>query len=145
MVRVTKHIDLDESEIEYRFVRASGPGGQHVNKAATAVQLRFDVVNSPSLPDDVRQRLIRLAGRQVTEEGVLIIDARRYRSQERNRQDATGRLLQLIRSAASKPKIRHRTRPSRAALLSPRQFQAVGDLCVGHSPGFVSQSDPYRD
>jgi ribosome-associated protein len=115
MVRVTKHIDLDESEIEYRFIRASGPGGQHVNKAATAVQLRFDVASSPSLPDDVRQRLIRLAGRQVTEEGVLIIDARRYRSQERNRQDATDRLLQLIRSAASKPKVRRRTKPTRAA------------------------------
>jgi ribosome-associated protein len=115
MIRVSKHIDLDESEIEYRFVRASGPGGQHVNKAATAVQLRFDVANSPSLPDDVRYRLIRLAGRQVTEEGVLIIDARRYRSQERNRQDAIDRLLQLIRSAASKPKVRRRTKPSCAA------------------------------
>ena len=115
MIRVTKHIDLDENEIEYRFVRASGPGGQHVNKAATAVQLRFDVANSPSLPDDVRYRLIRLAGRQVPEEGILIIDARRYRSQERNRQDATDRLLQLIRSAASRPKVRRRTKPSRAA------------------------------
>jgi ribosome-associated protein len=115
MIRVTKHINLDESEIEYRFVRASGPGGQHVNKAATAVQLRFDVANSPSLPDDVRYRLIRLAGRQVTEEGILIIDARRYRSQERNRQDATDRLFQLIRSAASRPKVRRRTRPTRAA------------------------------
>jgi ribosome-associated protein len=115
MIRVTKHIDLDESEIEYHFVRASGPGGQHVNKAATAVQLRFDAANSPSLPDDVRQRLIRLAGRQVTEEGVLIIDARRYRSQERNRRDATDRLLQLIRSAASRPKARRRTKPTRAA------------------------------
>ena len=115
MIRVTKHIDLDENEIEYHFVRASGPGGQHVNKAATAVQLRFDAANSPSLPDDVRQRLIRLAGRQVTEEGVLIIDARRYRSQERNRRDATDRLLQLIRSAASRPKVRRRTKPTRAA------------------------------
>jgi ribosome-associated protein len=115
MIRVTKHINLDENEIEYHFVRASGPGGQHVNKAATAVQLRFDVANSPSLPDDVRQRLIRLAGRQVTEEGVLIIDARRYRSQERNRRDATDRLLQLIRSAASRPKVRRRTKPTRAA------------------------------
>jgi len=115
MIRVTKHIDLDENEIEYSFVRASGPGGQHVNKAATAVQLRFDAANSPSLADDVRQRLIRLAGRQVTEEGVLIIDARRYRSQERNRRDATDRLLQLIRSAASRPKARRRTKPTRAA------------------------------
>ena len=115
MIRVTKHIDLDENEIEYHFVRASGPGGQHVNKAATAVQLRFDAANSPSLPDGVRHRLIRLAGRQVTEEGVLIIDARRYRSQERNRRDATDRLLQLIRSAASKPKVRRRTKPTRAA------------------------------
>lgn len=115
MIRVTKHIDLDENEIEYHFVRASGPGGQHVNKAATAVQLRFDAANSPSLPDDVRKRLIRLAGRQVTEEGVLIIDARRHRSQERNRRDATDRLLQLIRSAASRPKARRRTKPTRAA------------------------------
>ena len=89
-----------EDEIQLDYVHASGPGGQNVNKTATAAQLRFDVVNSPSLPDDVRQRLIQLAGRRVTREGVLVIDARRYRSQERNRKDAIDRLKDLIRVAA---------------------------------------------
>ena len=115
MISVTKHIAIDENEIEYKFVRASGPGGQRVNKAATAVQLRFDVAGSPSLPDDVRGRLIRLAGSHITEEGVLVIDARRFRSQDRNRRDAISRLVGLIRRASSKPRIRRKTKPTRAA------------------------------
>lgn len=112
MIDVTPVITIDEKEIQEEFVRASGPGGQNVNKVATAVQLRFDVRNSPSLPDEVKERLIRLAGRKVTEAGILIIDARRFRTQERNRHDALRRLVRLIRKAAQKPKVRLRTKPT---------------------------------
>jgi ribosome-associated protein len=115
MIVINRTISIDESEIEQDFVRSSGPGGQNVNKVATAVQLRFDVRHSPSLPDDVRQRLIRLAGRQVTEDGVLIINARQHRTQDRNRQDAMQRLIDLIRRAAERPKPRHKTRPTLAS------------------------------
>jgi ribosome-associated protein len=115
MIRITDSIAIDESEIDQDFIRASGPGGQHVNKAATAVQLRFDVANSPSLPNAVRKRLTRLAGKRMTDDGVLIIEAKRFRTQEHNRQDAVDRLVELIRKAAQSPKARHKTRPSRAA------------------------------
>ena len=115
MIPITEAIAIDESEIQLDFVRASGPGGQNVNKVATAVQLRFDAAGSPSLPDDVRQRLIRLAGSRVSNEGVLVIDARRFRSQEQNRQDAIERLAALIRKAAEKPRRRRKTRPTLAS------------------------------
>ncbi len=115
MIEVTKDISIDEQEIREDFIRSSGPGGQNVNKVSTAVQLRFDVRQSPSLPEDVRHRLMKLAGKRLTSEGVLVIDARRHRSQEQNRQDALNRLIELIRKATRKPKTRHKTKPTLAS------------------------------
>jgi ribosome-associated protein len=115
MIRVTDNISIDDSEISEQFVRASGPGGQNVNKLSTAVQLRFDVRHSPSLPHDVRLRLEHLAGRRLTREGVLVIIAQQHRTQERNRQDAQDRLVELIRQASVRPKPRRPTRPTRAS------------------------------
>ncbi|MEW6379116.1 MAG: alternative ribosome rescue aminoacyl-tRNA hydrolase ArfB [bacterium] len=116
MISVTSTIAIDEKEIHQEFTRSSGPGGQNVNKVATAVQLRFDVANSPSLPDDVRQRLVRLSGRRITTDGVLVIEAKRFRTQESNRRDALNRLLELIRRAAEPPpRPRQETSPSRAS------------------------------
>jgi len=115
MIRVTSHISVDEREIEESFVRASGPGGQNVNKLATAVQLRFDVRSSPSLPADVRERLERLAGARLTRDGVLVIIAQSHRTQGRNRQDALDRLIDLIRRAAIAPRLRRPTKPTKAS------------------------------
>ena len=115
MLRVTPSIQLDDSEIEISFIRASGPGGQNVNKLSTAVQLRFDVRQSPALRDDVRDRLGSLAGRRLTQDGILILTAQRFRTQERNKQDAIERLCELIRAAAVAPIKRRPTKPSLGA------------------------------
>lgn len=114
MIKVSENISLDESELRVEFVQASGPGGQNVNKVATQVQLRFDI-NSPSLPEDVRSRLKKIAKNRITEEGDLFLSARRYRSQERNKQDAIDRLAELIRKAALPPKKRKPTSPTKAS------------------------------
>lgn len=116
MIPVTAGIELDERELEERFVRAEGPGGQNVNKVSSAVELRFDVRGSPSLPEPVRARLERLAGRRLTKEGVLVLQSQRFRDQPRNRQDALDKLIALIRQAAEPPPPpRKRTRPTLAS------------------------------
>jgi ribosome-associated protein len=115
MIQITPDIVIDKKEIREDFIRASGPGGQNVNKVATAVKLRFDVSHSSSLTDAVRKRILSLAGRRATGDGIVIIDARRFRTQERNRQDAMDRLIGLIRKAAEEPRVRRKNRPSPAS------------------------------
>jgi ribosome-associated protein len=114
-IDITGQISIDESELQLEFVQASGPGGQNVNKVATAVQLRFDAASSPSLPEEVRTRLRRLAGKRMTAEGILIVEASQHRSQERNRQEAIDRLVDLLRKAAKKPRLRRKTKPTAAS------------------------------
>jgi len=115
MIQITHSLSISEKEIEERFVRSSGPGGQNVNKVATGVQLRFNVAGCPSLGEPVRRRLAALAGGRMTHEGVLILDARRYRTQGQNRRDAMDRLIALLRKASQPPKRRYGTRPSTAS------------------------------
>jgi ribosome-associated protein len=115
MIRVTDSISIDEAELQESFVRSSGPGGQNVNKLSTAVQLRFDVRHSPSLPNDVAVRLMRLAGKRMTKDGVLVLIAQNHRTQERNRAEAQERLIELIRQAAVRPVPRRATKPTKAS------------------------------
>jgi ribosome-associated protein len=138
MIRVNTRIELDEREIREDFVRASGPGGQNVNKVSTAVQLRFDVARSPSLPEPVRARLKTLAGRRLTREGVLILSSERYRSQRRNRDDAMARLLELIREACEMETPRRPTRPTLASgqrRLDSKQRRGETKKLRGLKPG----------
>ena len=115
MIHITPTIAIDEAEVQEQFILASGPGGQNVNKVAAAVQLRFDAARSPALTDEMRQRLVALAGKRMTGDGVLVIKARRFRSQGQNREDALDRLIGLIREAAVEPRLRHATRPTLAS------------------------------
>ncbi len=115
MIQINSHISIDMSELQFSFVRASGPGGQNVNKVASAVQLRFNVKQSDNLPEEVKERLLNLAENKINEKGELIIDARKYRTQHKNRKDAVERLIQLIQKALVVPRQRKATRPSRAA------------------------------
>lgn len=138
MIRVNAQIELDEREIQEDFVRASGPGGQNVNKVSTAVQLRFDVAHSPSLPEPVRVRLMALAGHRLTQEGVLILSAERYRSQRRNRDDALERLIEMIREACEVETPRRSTRPTLASKkrrLDSKQRRGETKKLRGLKPG----------
>lgn len=114
MPEITPSLQIDERELQIDFIRSSGPGGQNVNKVATAVQLRFDVNNS-ALPEEVKARLIHLAGKRITNEGVLLIEAKRFRTQEQNREDAIQRFVELVRKSLVKPKARKKTKPTAAA------------------------------
>ncbi|WMS44697.1 alternative ribosome rescue aminoacyl-tRNA hydrolase ArfB [Acuticoccus sp. MNP-M23] len=124
MIEVTPRIALDESEVEESFIKAAGPGGQKVNTSSTAVQIRFDARRSPSLPNDVAIRLMRIAGSRLTQDGIIVITSRIHRSQPRNREDALGRLVNLIREAAEPPQVRRATKPTKAS--NRRRLDAKG-------------------
>jgi ribosome-associated protein len=115
MIQITPELAIDENEIGQDFVRSSGPGGQNVNKVSTAVELRFDIINSPSLPEEIKARLLVQARAYITEKGILVIEARRFRTQLANRQDALQRFIELVRKATFKPRVRKPTRPTRAS------------------------------
>lgn len=138
MIEITPRIQIEESELSERFIRSPGPGGQNVNKVETAVQLRFDAARSPSLPEDVRRRLMRLAGRRVDGQGVVTIEAHRFRTRERNREDARDRLVDLICRAAHRPKPRVATKPTRASKerrLESKRARSTTKRLRGGRPG----------
>jgi ribosome-associated protein len=124
MIEVTPELSIDEDELQERAARASGPGGQHVNKTSTAVELRFDVRGSPSLPEDVKARLVKLAGSRCTQEGVIVLFAQGSRSQEMNRQEVRARLVELIQKAAVRPKKRRPTKPTYSSKLKRLEGKA---------------------
>lgn len=136
MIQITSQLWLNEDELSFRFVRASGPGGQNVNKVSSAVELRFDVAGSPALSDEIRQRLSKLAGKRLSADGILLIDAHRFRTQGMNRKDAIARLVALVQAAAVSPKTRTPTRPSRAAraarLETKRKSSQIKKMRRGH-------------
>lgn len=115
MICISREISIDEKELEVDFIRSSGPGGQNINKVSTGVQLRFNILQSPNLPEDVKSRLAGLAGNRLTDKGEIIIEAKRYRTQAKNRDEALERLISMIRQAAQKPKVRKKTKPSVSA------------------------------
>jgi len=128
MIEITPTIKIDERELKFDFIRASGPGGQNVNKVATAAQLRFDAANS-SLPAELKTRLMHLAGKRVTSEGILLIEAKRFRTQEQNREDATQRFVELVRKSLIKPKARRKTKPTKASKETRlREKKRKGDI-----------------
>lgn len=116
MVETKSEIQIDENELEISFVRSDGPGGQNVNKVATAVQIRFNVWQSESLPEEVKVRLVKIAGKRMTQDGILVIEARRYRTQERNRKDGIARMNLLVQKALQIPKVRKQTKPSATSI-----------------------------
>jgi ribosome-associated protein len=138
MIQVADGIAIDEGAIEERFVRSPGPGGQHVNKVSTAVELRFNLAASPALPDAVLARLVRLAGRRLNSDGILTIEAHRYRTQERNRRDALERLIALIQRATLAPKPRQPTRPTRAS----KERRLAGKAQRGQTKGLRRRAYP---
>ena len=141
MIHITPEISLEDNEIQLDFIHSSGPGGQNVNKVATAVKLYFDIINSPSLPEDTKKRLITLGGKRVTQEGILIIDARRYRTQERNRQDAIERVTVLIRKAVERPKKRKITRPT----VTSKEKRLKAKHSRGEKKQFRKSVDPFEE
>jgi ribosome-associated protein len=135
MISITSTLSLDESELHYEFVRSSGPGGQNVNKVSSAVELRFNIIRSNSLPFEVKDRLVKLAGKRVTDGGDLIIDAQVYRTQEQNKADALRRLIGLIQKAAEVPKVRRATRPSGAGRARDKQHRSEIKKIRRDTPG----------
>ena len=132
MIEISHGLSINEKEFHYDFIRASGPGGQNVNKVSTAVQLRFDIKNSSSLPSDIRERLLKISGKRLTSEGIMIIASQRFRSQEQNRKDAVNKLIEIIRKASAKPKKRKKSSPSTASIknriISKKQRGSIKSL-----------------